>query len=33
MSKSDLRDLLMQSGVYDATGLDTAELVDRGMAT
>lgn len=33
MSKSDIRDLLMQSGVYDATGLDTAELIDHGMAS
>jgi hypothetical protein len=33
MSKSDIRDLLMQSGVYDATGIDTAELVDRGIAS
>jgi hypothetical protein len=32
-SKSDIRDLLMQAGIYDATGMNTAELVDRGMAS
>jgi hypothetical protein len=33
MSKSDIRDLLMQSGVYDATGMDRVGLVDRGTAS
>ncbi|SDU25400.1 hypothetical protein SAMN04488563_0777 [Jiangella alkaliphila] len=32
MRKSDIRDLLMQSGVYDATGMDAADLMDRGIA-
>lgn len=32
MRKSSIRDLLMQSGLYDATGMDTAGLLDRGTA-
>jgi hypothetical protein len=32
LSKSDLRDLLMLSGIYEATGMDTAELVDQGSS-
>lgn len=32
LSKSDLRDLLMQSGLYEAAELDPTELIDHGTS-